>query len=121
MPKGKVPNHRPESVSPEHAAGWHVLIGDEHIADLEWRRDEDPCYGYFEFTLVAFTTDSSKLACALTRTASRPPSDEVFLINRASGAILSDDHFFADMRDESTVGLRALGSGRVPFFCHSQP
>jgi hypothetical protein len=103
----------------QHAAGSHVLIRDEHIADLEWQRDEDPCYGYYEFTLIAFTTDSSKLAYALSRTARRSPDDRVFLVNRSSGAILPDDHFFADMRDESTVGLRALGSGRVPFFCRS--
>lgn len=109
-----------KSLSHEHGAGWHVFIGEEHIADLDWLRDEDPCYGYFEFTLRVLTADSSKLAFAFSRTASRPPDNQVFLINRATGGILQDDHFFADLRDGSTVGLRALGNGRVPFFLRTQ-
>jgi hypothetical protein len=108
------------SFSEEHGAGWQVYIGDEHIADLNWLRDEDPCYGYFEFTLHPITPDSSKLAYAFSRTASRPPDAQVFLINRATGAILSDDQYFADLRDQSTVRLRALGGGRIPFFFRAQ-
>jgi len=105
-----------KSCSHVHGAGWHVFLGDEHIADLDWLRDEDPCSGYFEFTLNAFTADSGKLAYALSGTASRSPDDQVYLINRATGGILSDDHFFSDLRDGTTVRLRALGNGRIPFF-----
>ena len=76
------------SLSHEHGAGWHVFICDEHVADLEWLRDEDPCCGYFEFSMNAFTSDSSKLEYALSRTGSRLPDDKVFLINRATGGIL---------------------------------
>ena len=109
-----------KSLSPEHGAGWHVFIGDEHIADLDWLRDEDPCYGYFEFSVNLFATESSKLVYALSRTASRPSDDQVFLINRATGGILTDDHFFADLRDDLIVGLRVLGNGRIPFFLRTQ-
>ena len=60
----------------------------------------------------------SLLHYALRRTASRNTDLQVVLQNRASGAFLADNKFFADIRDDSTVALRPLARAELPPFCH---
>jgi hypothetical protein len=100
----------------EHKAGWHVLLGDEHIADLDWIGAEDLHFRYL-FRLVSITSDVTKIAHALKSTALRAPDQRVILQNRASGAFLTDENFCADLRDDSTVGLRPLARAELPPFC----
>lgn len=101
----------------EHTPGWHVLLDGEHIADLEWLEVEDLNSGHLLFRLVPAAVEAGKIDYALRRTASRRPDPRVVLQSRASGAFLSDDQFFADIRDPSIVALRSMGRAKLPPFC----
>ena len=83
---------------------WRVFLYDEHIANMKYLYDDQPCH---IFEIIQPVLDNIKVNNALNT--SRAKNDSVALYNIEKKLMIKDENFYAHYDDSGKVGLRIFG------------